>query len=486
MKITDNLGLTYDDVLLVPYYSEIIPSEANTESKFSKNIITKIPLASSAMDTVTESATAIAMAQMGGIGVIHKNLSIEQQAIEVEKVKKFESGIVLNPITVSAEMKISELLELKNLHQISGFPVVDKNKNIIGIITNRDVRFVKDQSQTVESLMTKDVVSIQMETTREQAQDLFQKHKVEKLPVLDSKNRVIGLMTVQDIVKSESHPMSCKDEHGRLRTAAAIGVGDKEYERAVALIEKGVDALVVDTAHGHSKAVGEMVERIKKNHRVDVVAGNVATANGCEYLIDKGADAVKIGIGPGSICTTRIISGVGVPQFQALMDCREICLKADVPFIADGGVKYSGDVVKALAAGASTVMIGSLFAGTDESPGEMILYNGRAYKVYRGMGSENAMMKGSKDRYGQGEVKQKSKLVPEGIEGQVPYRGKLKDNVFQLVGGVRSGMGYLGAKDLKTLQENAQFVKITGATQKENHPHDILLIKDAPNYRVNE
>ena len=486
MKITDNLGLTYDDVLLVPYYSEIIPSEANTESKFSKNIITKIPLASSAMDTVTESATAIAMAQMGGIGVIHKNLSIEQQAIEVEKVKKFESGIVLNPITVSAEMKISELLELKNLHQISGFPVVDKNKNIIGIITNRDVRFVKDQSQTVESLMTKDVVSIQMETTREQAQDLFQKHKVEKLPVLDSKNRVIGLMTVQDIVKSESHPMSCKDEHGRLRTAAAIGVGDKEYERAVALIEKGVDALVVDTAHGHSKAVGEMVERIKKNHRVDVVAGNVATANGCEYLIDKGADAVKIGIGPGSICTTRIISGVGVPQFQALMDCREICLKADVPFIADGGVKYSGDVVKALAAGASTVMIGSLFAGTDESPGEMILYNGRAYKVYRGMGSENAMMKGSKDRYGQGEVKQKSKLVPEGIEGQVPYRGKLKDNVFQLVGGVRSGMGYLGAKDLKALQENAQFVKITGATQKENHPHDILLIKDAPNYRVNE
>ncbi len=485
MFYTEDSALTYDDVLIVPNYSEVLPTEVELKTRFSRNITMNIPIVSSAMDTVTESRTAIVMAQEGGIGVIHKNLTNEEQAFEVEKVKKYESGMILNPFTVNPDQSISALFDLMKKYKISGFPVIDGEKKLVGMITNRDLRFVTDTSKKVKDVMTsKNLVTAPEGTNFEAAKLILQQHRVEKLPVVNQKGQLRGLITIKDIEKTIAYPLANKDQFGRLRVAAAIGVGDREVKRAEALIKAGVDALVIDTAHGHSKGVIEMVKIIKKMSKdVDVVAGNVATAKACEDLIAAGVDGIKVGIGPGSICTTRVIAGIGVPQMQAIFDCKKPCEKADIPFIADGGIKFSGDIVKALAGGASTVMIGSLFAGTDEAPGEMVLYQGRAYKMYRGMGSLGAMEKGSKDRYGQSAVDEVSKLVPEGIEGQVPYRGSLGTNLFHLVGGVRAGMGYVGAPDMKALKERAKFIKITSASLKESHPHDVIITKEAPNYR---
>lgn len=484
MFYTEESALTYDDVLLVPGYSEVLPSDVELKTKFSKNITMNIPVVSSAMDTVTESRTAIVMAQEGGIGVIHKNLTPEEQAFEVEKVKKYESGMILDPFTVGPDQKISDLFDSMKKYKISGFPVVE-NEKLVGIITNRDLRFVSDVSKKVRDVMTsKNLVTAPEGTSFAKAKEILQNHRVEKLPVINAEGKLRGLITIKDIEKTIAYPNSNKDQFGRLRVAAAVGVGDKEMKRVEALIKAHVDAIVIDTAHGHSKGVLEMVKWVKSlKANVDVVAGNVATAKACEDLIKAGADGIKVGIGPGSICTTRIIAGIGVPQMQAIFDCKTVCDKEGIPFIADGGIKYSGDIVKALAGGASSVMIGSLFAGTDEAPGEMVLYQGRAYKMYRGMGSLGAMEKGSKDRYGQSAVEEVSKLVPEGIEGQVPYRGSLANNLFHLVGGIRSGMGYVGAPDMKALKERAKFIKITAASLKESHPHDVIITKEAPNYR---
>ena len=478
-------GLTYDDVLLVPCYSEILPSDVQLKTRFSRNIEMNIPIASSAMDTVTESRAAIVMAQEGGIGVIHKNLSIEDHAFEVEKVKKYESGMILDPVTIDPDSPLTEVQEITRKYKISGVPVVDKNKILVGILTNRDLRFETNFNQKVKDVMTKnDLVTAPEGTDLNEAKEILQKHRIEKLPVVNADGVLKGLITIKDIEKSIAYPNANKDQFGRLRVAAACGVGPKELERAEALAKAQVDVIVIDTAHGHSKGVIEMLKEIKTRFsHVDVVAGNIATAAACEALIEAGADGIKVGIGPGSICTTRVVAGIGVPQMQAIFDCKEICHKHDVPFIADGGIKYSGDIVKALAGGASTVMIGSMFAGTDESPGEMILYQGRSYKVYRGMGSLGAMVKGSKDRYGQADADD-HKLVPEGIEGQVPYRGSLSSNIFQLVGGIRAGMGYVGAKTLVELKEKAKFVRITAASLHESHPHDIHITKEAPNYRL--
>lgn len=485
MFYTKESALTYDDVLIVPNYSEVLPTEVELRTRFSKNITMNIPIVSSAMDTVTESRTAIVMAQEGGIGVIHKNLTPEEQSFEVEKVKKYESGMILNPFTVTPDQSISDLFELMKKFKISGFPVVDKDQKLVGMITNRDLRFVNDTKKKVKEIMTsKNLVTAPEGTSFEKAKEILQQHRVEKLPVLNSQGQLRGLITIKDIEKTIAYPNANKDRFGRLRVAAACGVGEKEIKRAEALIKAQVDAIVIDTAHGHSKGVVEMIKTIKKMSKdVDVVAGNVATAKACEDLIEAGVDGIKVGIGPGSICTTRVIAGIGVPQMQAIFDCRKACDAADVPFIADGGIKYSGDIVKALAGGASTVMIGSLFAGTDEAPGEMVLYQGRAYKMYRGMGSLGAMERGSKDRYGQSAVEEVSKLVPEGIEGQVPYRGSLANNLFHLIGGLRSGMGYVGAGTMKELKERAKFIKITSASLKESHPHDVIITKEAPNYR---
>lgn len=485
MFYTTEMALTYDDVLIVPNYSEVLPTEVELKTKFSRNITMNIPIASSAMDTVTESRTAIVMAQEGGIGVIHKNLSPEEQAFEVEKVKKYESGMIIDPFTVGPDETISSLFELMKKYKISGFPVVDKDKKLVGMITNRDLRFVSDTSKKVRDVMTsKNLVTAPEGTNFEKAKEILQNHRVEKLPVVNPEGKLRGLITIKDIEKTIAYPNANKDQFGRLRVAAACGVGEKEVKRVEALVKAQVDAIVVDTAHGHSKGVLEMVRTIKKMApEVDVVAGNVATAKACEDLIAAGVDGIKVGIGPGSICTTRVIAGIGVPQMQAIFDCGPVCDKAGIPFIADGGIKYSGDIVKALAGGASTVMIGSLFAGTDEAPGEMVLYQGRAYKMYRGMGSLGAMERGSKDRYGQSAVEEVSKLVPEGIEGQVPYRGALANNLYHLLGGLRSGMGYVGAPNLKLLKERAKFIKITSASLKESHPHDVIITKEAPNYR---
>lgn len=484
MFYTTQDALTYDDVLIMPGYSEVLPADVELRSRFTRNITLNLPIASSAMDTVTESRTAIVMAQEGGIGIIHKNLSIEAHAMEVEKVKKYESGMVVDPVTVSADLPLSTLFEMVRKHKISGFPVVDGDRKLVGIITNRDLRFVTDTNKKVRDIMTAKVHTAPEGTTFEAAKQILQQHRIEKLPVVNAQGQLRGLITISDIEKTIQHPRSNKDPLGRLRVGAAIGVGDKELRRAEALMKAHVDVVVVDTAHGHSKGVIDMVKTLKSMTKtVDIVAGNVATARACEDLIKAGADGVKVGIGPGSICTTRVIAGIGVPQMQALLDCQKPCREAGVPYIADGGIKYSGDIVKALAAGAGSVMIGSLFAGTDETPGEMILYQGRAYKVYRGMGSLGAMEKGSKDRYGQAAVDEVSKLVPEGIEGQVPYRGPLAGNLYQLAGGIRSGMGYVGARDLTELVEKARFIRITGASLKESHPHDITITKEAPNYR---
>lgn len=485
MFYTEDSALTYDDVLIVPNYSEVLPTEVELKTKFSKNISMNIPIASSAMDTVTESRTAIVMAQEGGIGVIHKNLTPEEQAFEVEKVKKYESGMIIDPFTVTPDQRISDLFDLMKKYKISGFPVVDEKKVLVGMITNRDLRFVSDHTKKVKDVMTsKNIVTAPEGTSFAKAKEILQNHRVEKLPVVNKDGKLCGLITIKDIEKTIAYPLSNKDQFGRLRVAAACGVSDKEMKRVEALIKAQVDAIVIDTAHGHSKGVIDMVKWIKTlKANVDVVAGNVATAKACEDLIAAGVDGIKVGIGPGSICTTRVIAGIGVPQMQAIFDCKTVCDKHGIPFIADGGIKFSGDIVKALAGGASCVMIGSLFAGTDEAPGEMVLYQGRAYKMYRGMGSLGAMEKGSKDRYGQSAVEEVSKLVPEGIEGQVPYRGSLANNLFHLVGGIRSGMGYVGAPNMQQLKERAKFIKITAASLKESHPHDVIITKEAPNYR---
>jgi IMP dehydrogenase len=479
-------ALTYDDILIEPSYSEILPSEADTSTQFSRHITLNIPVVSAAMDTVTESRTAICMAQEGGLGVIHKNLSPEDQASEVAKVKRYESGMILDPITVHPDLSLHSFLELTRRHKITGFPVVDENKVLVGILTGRDMQFETNFNQKVRDVMTaQDELISTTSTDMKKAKELLHKHRIEKLPVVDKDGRLKGLITIKDIKRSISNPQATKDSMGRLRVAGAIGVGDKEFERASILVEAGIDALVLDTAHGHSRGVIEMVKRLKNAFaHVDVVAGNIATAAACEALIAAGVDGIKVGIGPGSICTTRVVAGIGMPQFSALLQCRDICHKHHVPYIADGGIKYSGDITKALAAGANCVMLGSLLAGCDESPGEMVLYQGRSYKVYRGMGSMGAMQLGSKDRYGQSEVDEIGKLVPEGIEGQIPYRGSLSSNLYQLVGGLRAGMGYIGAKNLKDLRTKARFVVISAASLRESHPHDVMITKEAPNYSI--
>lgn len=486
-KVSASTALTYDDVLIKPSYSEVLPSETKTNTMFSKNIPLNIPVVSAAMDTVTEAPSAIVLAEEGGIGVIHKNLNPYRQAEEVEKVKKFEAGMILNPVSVDEETTLRYVMDLKNQKKITGVLVVDKNKKLVGILTNRDLQLESNFDQKVKDVMTKKdkLVTAPPNISIDEAKKLLHKHRVEKLPLVAGNGEVKGLITVKDILKTITFPNANKDSYGRLRVAAAIGVSEKEFERAKILVEAQVDALVVDTAHGHSKGVIEMVKLLKKNFpHVDVVAGNVATAKACKDLMEAGVDGIKVGIGPGSICTTRVVAGIGVPQFSAVLECADFCRKHNIPIIADGGIKLSGDVVKALAAGASSVMIGSLFAGTDEAPGEMVLYQGRAYKVYRGMGSLSAMTLGSKDRYGQAAVEDMGKLVPEGIEGQVPYRGSLSSNIFQLVGGLKSGMGYVGAKDLTELYTKAEFITISNASLKESHPHDVFVTKEAPNYRL--
>ena len=474
-------ALTFEDVLLVPQYSNVLPKEVDLKTRFTKNVSLNIPLVSAAMDTVTESRAAIALARLGGIGVIHKNMDIATQAKEVEKVKKSESGIIIDPVKVLPEATISEALEIMKNFRISGVPVVDRHNKLLGILTNRDLRFEKNYKRAVKDLMTPmPLVTAKEGITLEEAEEILHKYKIEKLPIVDDEDHLKGLITIKDIQKKKTYPNANKDEFGRLRVAAAVGVGDG-IERAAALVGAGVDVIVVDSAHGHSQGILDLVSEIKKRFAVDVVAGNVATAKATKALIDAGADAVKVGIGPGSICTTRIVAGVGVPQISAIDECAAEAKKYGVPVIADGGIKYSGDIAKALAVGASSVMIGSLLAGTEESPGESIMYQGRQYKAYRGMGSIGAMSKGSNDRYFQ-EGTAADKLVPEGIEGMVPYRGKIADVVHQLIGGLRASMGYCGAKDIPTFQEVAEFVEITSAGLKESHVHDVTITKEAPNY----
>jgi IMP dehydrogenase len=488
--IEANLGLTFDDVLLVPAASEIMPAETDVGSRITKEISVRIPILSSAMDTVTEGKLAIAVAQAGGIGVIHRNLDPERQADEVAQVKKFESGMVVNPVTIHPAAPLADALELMARHRISGIPVVEPARNggrdgkLVGILTHRDVRFASNTRQPIADLMTKDrLITVKEGVDRDEAKRLLHQNRIEKLVVVDDDYRCIGLITVKDIEKAQKFPDACKDEHGRLRVAAATSVGEEGFERTERLIAAGCDLIVVDTAHGHSQRVLEMVTRIKRlSNRVQVVAGNVATSEGTKALIDAGADAVKVGIGPGSICTTRIVAGVGVPQLTAIMDAADEARKRDIPVIADGGIKYSGDIVKAIAAGADCAMVGSLLAGTDESPGETYLYQGRTYKAYRGMGSVGAMARGSADRYFQQEVKDQLKLVPEGIEGQVPYKGPVQAVLHQLVGGLRAGMGYLGARDLAELRAKARFIRISPAAVRESHAHGVAITREAPNY----
>ncbi|MCA0246993.1 MAG: IMP dehydrogenase [Proteobacteria bacterium] len=479
-------ALTFDDVLLKPAASAVLPGQTDTRTRLTRTIELNIPLMSSAMDTVTEAAMAIAMAQAGGIGVIHKNLDAEAQANEVRKVKKFESGMVVNPVTIHPEQKLADALALMETHQISGIPVVERgNGKLVGILTNRDVRFATDSNTPVHALMTKDkLVTVREGATREEAKRLLHQYRIEKLLVVDDAYRCIGLITVKDIEKANKFPGASKDEKGRLRTAAATGVGEDGLRRAQLLIDAEVDVIVVDTAHGHSRGVLDAVTRVKKlSNYTQIMAGNVATREGAQALIDAGADAVKIGIGPGSICTTRMVAGVGVPQLTAIMEAAEACHAAGVPAIGDGGIKYSGDLAKAIAAGADCAMLGSLLAGTDEAPGEVILYQGRSYKSYRGMGSIGAMARGSADRYFQQEVQSTLKLVPEGIEGRVPYKGAVGNILHQLVGGLRAAMGYTGNGTIKDMQKNCQFLRITGSGLRESHVHDVEIMREAPNYR---
>ncbi|MDG4720274.1 MULTISPECIES: IMP dehydrogenase [Thalassospira] len=479
-------ALTFDDVLIKPAASEVLPAQVQTNTRITKKIDLRIPLLSSAMDTVTESAMAIVMAQHGGMGVIHKNLDIAQQAEEVRRVKKFESGMVVNPITIHPDQTLADALDLMDANHISGIPVVERgSKKLVGILTNRDVRFASNRAQPVSELMTHEgLVTVTENVDTTEAKKLLHQHRIEKLLVVDDAYRCTGLITVKDIEKAKLHPNACKDESGRLRVAAATGVGEAGFERAAALVEAGVDILVIDTAHGHSAGVIKAVEQIKsKVGDTQIIAGNVATADAVRALADAGADAVKVGIGPGSICTTRIVAGVGVPQLTAILDCAEVGLKLDVPIIADGGIKFSGDIAKAMAAGASTCMVGSLLAGTDEAPGEVILYQGRSYKSYRGMGSVGAMARGSADRYFQQDVQDNLKLVPEGIEGRVPYKGPAGQIIHQLVGGLKASMGYTGSATLADFRERAEFVRITNAGLRESHAHDVTITREAPNYR---
>jgi IMP dehydrogenase len=478
------LGLTFDDVLLTPAASAVLPSEADTRTQLTRGIALSIPILSAAMDTVTEAEMAIAMAQFGGIGVLHRNLTVEEQVAAVRQVKRFESGMVVNPITIAPSATLAEAQALMAQHRISGIPVVEADGKLVGILTNRDVRFAGNPTQPVAELMTRDnLATVSAGVGQEEARRLLHQRRIEKLLVVDEQYRCVGLITVKDIEKAVTYPDATKDAAGRLRVAAATTVGDKGFERTEALVDAECDLVVIDTAHGHNRDVARAVERVKKlSNAVQVVAGNVATGEATRALADAGADAVKVGIGPGSICTTRVVAGVGVPQLTAVMDCAEAGEKAGVPVIADGGIRTSGDIAKALAAGASTVMIGSLLAGTEEAPGETFLYQGRAYKSYRGMGSVGAMGRGSADRYFQGDIKDQMKLVPEGIEGQVPFKGPARDVIHQLVGGVKAAMGYTGAGTLPELRERARFIQITGAGLKESHVHDVTITREAPNY----
>ena len=473
-------ALTFEDVLLVPNYSEILPKEVSLQTKLSRNIMLNSPIVSAAMDTVTEYRTAITMARLGGIGIIHKNMDINSQVDQIKKVKKSESGVIIDPIFISPEATLIQAKAITDNYKISGVPVVDDSGSLVGILTNRDMRFETDLTKLVKEVMTKaPLVTAPSGISLEEAKEIMNKHKIEKLPLVNDKGILKGLITIKDIQKRIEYPHSNKDSFGRLRVGGAIGVF--QYDRAKALVDAGVDVLVLDSAHGHSKGIIESVKEIKKHLVVDVVAGNVATMEGAQALIDAGVDGIKVGIGPGSICTTRIVAGVGVPQITAIDEVSKACHKAGVPLIADGGIKYSGDIAKALAAGASSVMIGSMLAGTEESPGETIIYQGRQYKSYRGMGSLGAMNKGSADRYFQ-EGTAQEKLVPEGIEGRVPYRGKISDVIHQMLGGLRSSMGYLGSKDITTLWEKAEFVEITQSGLRESHVHDVMITKEAPNY----
>ena len=486
--VTLTEALTFDDVLLRPGHSRVMPSGVDVTTRLTREISLNLPIVSAAMDTVTEARLAIAMAQAGGIGVIHQNMSPAAQAAEVRKVRRYESGMVIDPITIFPDETLADALALMAGHGISGIPVVERagdgdRGKLVGILTNRDVRFAQDRSQPVAELMTKKLVTVREGVGQAEAQRLLHEHRIEKLLVVDEDYRCVGLVTVKDIEKATLHPYACKDHEGRLRVAAASTVGDHGFERALQLIDAGVDCVVIDTAHGHSQAVIDQVARVKKaSNKVSIIAGNIATAEAAKALIGAGADAIKVGIGPGSICTTRIVAGVGVPQLTAIMEAAEEARKTDVPVIGDGGVKYSGDLAKAIAAGADVVMIGSLFAGAEESPGEVFLYQGRSFKAYRGMGSVGAMTAGSATRYFQGDVKEQLKLVPEGIEGQVPYRGPIAPILYQLAGGLRAAMGYVGAPTIKEFQERAQFVRITNAGLRESHVHDVAITRESPNY----
>ena len=485
MKIRD--AFTFDDVLLEPARSAVLPADTDITTRLTQSINLQIPLMSAAMDTVTEHRLAIAMAQAGGIGVVHKNFTIDEQASEIAKVKKFEAGMVVNPLTITPEKPLRDALQMMELHHISGIPVVDgkgAGNKLVGILTNRDVRFATDPNQHVADLMTRDVVTVKDGTTTDEARRLLHEHRIEKLVVVDADDNCIGLITVKDMEKAQNHPLASKDDRGRLLVAAATGAGPDGLKRAEALIDAGADVIVVDTAHGHSEGVLEAVSAVRKiANKVQIIGGNVATAEGAKALIDAGADAVKVGIGPGSICTTRMVAGVGVPQLTAIMDAAEACRAQNIPVIADGGIKYSGDLAKAIAAGGNVAMIGSLLAGTDETPGEVYLYQGRSYKAYRGMGSTGAMARGSADRYFQAEVSQPLKLVPEGIEGQVPYKGPVENVLHQLLGGLRAAMGYTGNASIATMQTHAKFLRITGAGLAESHVHDVTITREAPNYR---
>ncbi len=477
-------GLTYEDVLLVPAYSKILPSDVSLQTRFSRNISLNVPIVSAAMDTVTESKMAIAIASEGGIGVIHKNMSIEDQANEVRLVKRAESGMIIDPVTLDTDSLVMDAKNNMKKYKIGGIPIVSKTGKLVGIVTNRDLRFEKDNSKKLSEVMTsKNLITAKAGTSMSQAEEILQTHKIEKLPVVDSKGILIGLITFRDINKHSEKPTSNKDKLGRLMVSAAIGT-DKDYKkRAQQLIKSGVDALVVDTAHAHSSKVGEVLKNLKDSFsEVDIVVGNIATADAANYLKENGADGIKVGIGPGSICTTRVVAGVGYPQLSAVLEVSEVLKNSKIPLIADGGIRYTGDISKAIAAGADSVMLGSLLAGTEESPGETIIFDGRKFKTYRGMGSVEAMQKGSKDRYFQSEQSDKKKLVPEGIVGRVPYKGQLNESIHQFIGGLRSGMGYCGAKDIASLKKSSKFVKITGSGIRESHPHNVSITKEAPNY----
>ncbi|MCB9481861.1 MAG: IMP dehydrogenase [Desulfobacteraceae bacterium] len=484
-NIPPEAAYSFDDVLLVPNYSDVLPSDCDTRTQLTREIKLNVPVISAAMDTVTESDTAISMARAGGIGIIHRNITPDQQAVEVDKVKKSESGMIVDPVTISPEKPVSEVLKLMSIYRISGVPVVD-GKKLVGIVTNRDLRFEKNFSRPVSEVMTKDkLVTVKEGITLEESKAKLHEHRIEKLLVVDSTGTLTGMITIKDIEKIKKYPYACKDEMGRLRVGAAVGVGGDMMERVEALVQAGADVLCIDTSHGHSKNVLDSVRKIKEAFpSQQVIAGNVATAKGAEALVEAGVDAIKIGIGPGSICTTRIVAGVGVPQLTAIMNCKSVSNKTGVPLIADGGIKYSGDIIKAIGAGAHSVMLGGLLAGTEESPGDTILYQGRTYKAYRGMGSIEAMKSGSKDRYYLGDKQSDEGLIPEGIVGRVPYKGTIAENILQLIGGVKAGMGYIGARTIEEVREKARFVRISPAGLRESHVHDVIITQEAPNYRV--